>query len=103
MTACGNEKEKLARQRVRELGLMSGHSVLDPLLASLAHFDTSADLSKRIASLFQVGEAVWWAINDGYWGMGAAEMETSLQIGSKRRTRGGSGLFHRILLPLFLH
>ncbi len=43
-----------------------GGSTLDPILAALAHFNTSRDLSARIATLFKVA-------GQGRWGVAARE------------------------------
>ena len=41
---------------VQEAGHETPRFSTDPLMATLAHFDTDADLSQRIQTLFQVGE-----------------------------------------------
>jgi hypothetical protein len=47
--------ERLKTEEEMKMGKRSVSHVLDPLLAKLVHFTTSADLSARIATLYQVG------------------------------------------------
>jgi len=51
--AANREKERALTQRAVEAGHSAPHFCTDPLMASLAHFDTNADLSQRIKTLFQ--------------------------------------------------
>uniref|UniRef100_A0A6U5CI52 PH domain-containing protein n=3 Tax=Hemiselmis andersenii TaxID=464988 RepID=A0A6U5CI52_HEMAN len=53
-SASDREKEKQRKDKADATGRIVPHYALDPLLASLAHFNTSGDLSTRIGSLFQV-------------------------------------------------
>ena len=60
--AAGREKERAQAQRAMEAGHSAPHFCTDPLMASLAHFDTNADLAKRIRTLFEVRVAVAVAV-----------------------------------------
>jgi hypothetical protein len=48
------EKERQASERAAQEGRTIAMFAIDPLLAALAHFDTSEDLTQRIHLLFRV-------------------------------------------------
>ena len=48
------EKEKALKEKALRQGKNVAISALDPILAALAHFNTSQDLSNRILTLFKV-------------------------------------------------
>ena len=52
--AADQEKNRKAQERAKAEGRTPVVYAIDPLLAALAHFDTSADLSARIRLLFSV-------------------------------------------------
>mmetsp|Transcript_7893 Transcript_7893/g.23742 ORF Transcript_7893/g.23742 Transcript_7893/m.23742 type:complete len:400 (+) Transcript_7893:1379-2578(+) len=54
VSACEDEREKKQKEDFFEAGFSYAKHIMDPLLASLAHFDTNEDLSSRISTLFQV-------------------------------------------------
>ena len=53
-SAADEEKEKAAKDKAHRHGKNVAISALDPILAALAHFNTSQDLSARIMTLFKV-------------------------------------------------
>jgi hypothetical protein len=48
------EKEKAMKEKAMRQGKNVAISALDPILAALAHFNTSQDLSDRVTTLFKV-------------------------------------------------
>jgi hypothetical protein len=50
--AAAQEKERMAREKSKYDGRTAQVHAIDPLLAALAHFDTSEDLAHRIELLF---------------------------------------------------
>lgn len=48
------QKQRKAQAKAKEEGRAPVVYAIDPLLAALAHFDTSEDLSKRIRLLYRV-------------------------------------------------
>ena len=52
--AADREKERMASERAAQEGRAVVMFAIDPLLAALAHFDTSEDLTERIHLLFRV-------------------------------------------------
>ncbi len=48
------EKEKAMKEKAMRQGKNVAISALDPILAALAHFNTSQDLSNRVTTLFKV-------------------------------------------------
>uniref|UniRef100_A0A7S0QNQ4 EF-hand domain-containing protein n=1 Tax=Cryptomonas curvata TaxID=233186 RepID=A0A7S0QNQ4_9CRYP len=51
------EKEKAMKEKAMRQGKNVAISALDPILAALAHFNTSQDLSNRVMTLFKVLDA----------------------------------------------
>ena len=54
MAMVGRVQDRVLRQKAAKRGKVVVIRVLDPLLATLAHFDSNSDLTLRIDTLFNV-------------------------------------------------